>query len=71
MIKPTTVVQTTPQKLTLMDITKKFADLEVKLTRRPSKRPQPTKKNDTPQVNVLNRERKDRHLKEIGKRVNM
>jgi len=40
--KPTPVPQSNPQELALMDITKKLADLEVKITRGANKRPSPT-----------------------------
>jgi hypothetical protein len=40
------VVQTTPQELALMDITKKLADLEVKITKGASKQSQPNNKKN-------------------------
>ena len=40
-LKPTPITQSSPQELALMDITKKLADLEVKITKGASKQPQP------------------------------
>ena len=42
LLKPPPVAQSTSHELALMDITKKLADLEVKITKGASKRPQPT-----------------------------
>ena len=42
LIKPIPMIASTSQELALMDITKKLADLEVKITRGANKRPQPT-----------------------------